>query len=160
ATTGGSFGHTIGSLTFDMGGTTGTITVGADAGFEFGLGSAGASFASVGTSDLITLLAASAGDFVFNDNTIDFLGTGAVGFYKLFDTSLDETTWSGLIFDEMTGEVTGGLAATNLAGGLTGTFFVGTSENEGDLGDIYFQIIPEPASAFLGGLGTLLLLCR
>jgi MYXO-CTERM domain-containing protein len=133
-------------------------------GFEFLLAAAGSSITSVGTSDLLTIAGAAANKFVFNVNghDVDFLNTGAVGFYKLFDTSSDNAdTWNGLSFDSLTGVVSGSsLTYSNLAGGLTGTFLVGTALNGGTTGDIYFQVVPEPGAALLGGLGTLLLLRR
>jgi hypothetical protein len=162
ATTGGSFSNTVGNLSFQLGGTTGTITIDTGAGFEFGLGTAGSSVTSVGTADLITLLGVSSADFTFGGNAIDFGGTGEEGYYKLFDTGLDESTWSGLTFDGTTGLVSDGLLASNLSTGLTGSFIVGMAGNGGDAGDIYLrlQAIPEPGAAFLGSAGLLLLLRR
>lgn len=162
ATTGGSFSHSIGNLTINLGSTTGTMMIGAAAGFEFSLGAAGASLVSTGTSDLVTLLGISSADVTFNGNLIDFGGTGTEGYYKLFDTSLDETTWSGLTFDGTTGLVSGGLFASNLASGLTGDLIVGTAGNGGNSGDIYLhvQAVPEPGSALVAGLGILMLLRR
>lgn len=53
-----------------------------------------------------------------------------------------------------------GLSYSNLSGNLTGNFIIGTAENGGTTGDIYFQIIPEPSTALLGGLSVLFFLRR
>jgi autotransporter-associated beta strand protein len=152
---------TIGNLTLNMGGTTGTVAMNSGASFEFQLGLPGGSIGSVGASDLLSLASASASDFAFNGNNVNFLSSGAVGFYKLFDTSTDNAnTWTGLTFDSNTGVVSAGLTYSNLASGLSGAFLVGTAGNGGTTGDIYFQVIPEPRAALIGGLGVLLLLRR
>jgi fibronectin-binding autotransporter adhesin len=160
ATTGGSFTETVGTLGINLANTTGAITLSAPGGFEFGLGAAGASIAAVGTSDMVALFSASANDFTFNSNAINFGGTGAEGFYKLFDTDLDSTTWAGLTFDGVSGVVTGGLTYTNLATGLTGELIVGGFSNGGSSGDIYLQVVPEPSASIIGALGALALLRR
>jgi MYXO-CTERM domain-containing protein len=153
--------NTIGNLTLNMGGTTGTVAMNSGASFEFQLGLPGGSISSVGTSDLLSLASASASDFAFNGNNVNFLSSGALGFYKLFDTSSDNAnTWTGLAFDSTTGVVSAGLTYSNLASGLSGNFLVGTAGNGGTTGDIYFQVVPEPRAALLGGLGVLLLLRR
>jgi fibronectin-binding autotransporter adhesin len=153
--------NTIGTLTLNMGGTTGTVAMNSGASFEFQLGLPGGSISSVGTSDLLSLASASASDFAFNGNNVNFLSSGALGFYKLFDTSSDNAnTWTGLAFDSTTGVVSAGLTYSNLASGLSGNFLVGTAGNGGTTGDIYFQVVPEPRAALLGGLGLLLLLRR
>lgn len=153
--------NTIGTLTLNMGGTTGTVAMNSGASFEFQLGLPGGSIGSVGASDLLSLASASASDFAFNGNNVNFLSSGAVGFYKLFDTSTDNAnTWTGLTFDSTTGVVSAGLTYSNLASGLSGAFLVGTAGNGGTTGDIYFQVVPEPRAALLGGLGVLLLLRR
>jgi MYXO-CTERM domain-containing protein len=156
---GGSVG--TGNLTLNLGSTTGTVTMSSGSGFEFLLGTAGVSIVSVGSSDLLAIAGAAANDFAFSGNDVNFLNSGALGFYKLFDTSSDNAnTWTGLTFDSTTGVVSSGLTYSNLASGLSGAFIVGTAGNGGTTGDIYFQVIPEPGSALLGGLGTLLLLRR
>jgi hypothetical protein len=150
-------------LTFAMGGTTGAITMNSGAGFEFELGSAGININSPGSSDLLAIAGAAANDFTFNNNTIDFLNTGAYGFYKLFDTDLavsPANTWSGLTVD-ISGVITGGLSFVNLGSGqFTGTLIMGGNSFGGDAGDIYLQVIPEPTAALLGGIGMLLILRR
>ncbi|MDP3850396.1 MAG: hypothetical protein Q8Q59_07835 [Luteolibacter sp.] len=157
-------GASIGTLTVDLSGTTGTVGIASGAGFKFELGTANLTIGSIagGSSDLLALAGAAAGDFAFNGNNVDFLNTGAVGYYKLFSTSLGSaTTWTGLTFDGTTGVVSSGLTYSNLASGPTsGEFIVGTSSNGGTVGDIYFHAIPEPAAALLGGLGMLTLLRR
>ena len=105
---------------------------------------------------------------MFNSNDVDFLGTGEVGFYKLFDSTLAAATiatdtWGGLVYDTSTGVVSSGLNVTNLDTGLTGTFIMGGLSSGGDAGDIYLSVvaIPEPnAAALLGSLGVLMLLRR
>ena len=165
---GGSVG--TGNLTLNLGSTTGTAAMAGGSGFEFLLDTAGLAINTVGTSDMLAIAGAAANDFSFTaitGNNVDFLNSGLLGFYKLFDTSLNiadtaTDTWGNLVYDSVTGVVSSGLTYSNLAGGYTGNFIVGTgiSGNNGDLGDIYFQVIPEPSAALLGGLGTLLLLRR
>jgi fibronectin-binding autotransporter adhesin len=149
----------VGTLTFNMA-NAGTATMTSGASFAFNLGLAGTDISSVGSSDLLALTGAATGDFVFNGNSINALGSGTNGYYKLFDTSLDATTWSGLTFNGTTGLITSGLTITNLASGKTGTLLVGTGSNGGALGDIYLSVIPEPSSALLAGLGSCLLFRR
>lgn len=158
-------GNVIGNFTLDLTSTTGTVAMIATSGFNFNLGTAAADLASVGlgNGDRLTLSGASASDFAFNSNTIDLLGTGGIGFYKLFDTSLDDaSTWTGLTFDGTTGEISSGLSLTNLSDGLTGSLLVGTATNGGTTGDIFLQVvaIPEPSTALLGAFGMLALLRR
>lgn len=150
-----------GNLTLDLANTSGIVTMASGSSFQYGLGVAGLSISSFGTSDLLTIAGASASDFAFGGNNIDLLSTGAVGFYKLFDTSSNlANTWTGLTFDGTTGLISGGLTFSNLAGTLTGSLLVGTAGNGGTTGDIYLQVVPEPSSALLGGLGALFLLRR
>jgi autotransporter-associated beta strand protein len=150
----------IGTLTFNLASTTGGVTMSGDAGLAFRLGLPGADIDTVGVSDLVALAGASAGDFAFNDNVIDFQDSGSLGFYKLLDTSLDNaSTWTGLTIDG-SGLITSGLGYTNLADGYSALLIMGGGSYGGDTGDIYLQVVPEPGAAFLGGLGTLLLLRR
>jgi len=146
----------IGTLTVALGGTTGTVAMLSDSSFKFELGTANASISSIAalSSDVIALTGASASDFAFNGNNIDFLGTGTgQGFYRLFDTSLDATTWVGLTFNGTTGLVSAGLTASNFTGGPSADFFVGTAANGGNLGDIYLNVVPEPSTWVLIALG-------
>jgi len=154
----------IGTLTFNLFDTTGVVDMVSGSSFAFELGSANPTISSIGlnTSDLLSITGASSADFAFNSNNINFLGTGSNGYYKLFDTdSNNANTWSGLTFDGTTGVVSAGLSYTNLSGGLTGTFLVGTAGNGGTTGDIYFQVVPEfDVAALIGGFGVLALLRR
>jgi hypothetical protein len=138
----------IGNLTIGLSNTTGTVSMMSGSGFRFKLGTANAGISSIalGSSDRITLTGASSADFAFNSNNIDFLATGTgAGFYKLFDTNFDATTWTGLTFDPTSGLVSAGLTASNLANSSSAFFYVGTSGNTGDLGDIYLEVVPEPS---------------
>jgi autotransporter-associated beta strand protein len=140
STSGGNFRSTTGTLKVNMANTSGAIQMLSGSSLKMELGSAGTSIASTGTSDAIALIAASAGDLAFYDNTVDFSGTGEAGFYKLIDTSSDHSnTYTGLTFDA-TGVVTSGLTIANLAPGLKGTLIVGTANNGGDTGDLYLQL--------------------
>lgn len=155
---GGSVG--TGNLTFDLTNTTGKVAMASGSGFQYQLGAAGLNIGAFGTSDVLTLAGAATGDFGFSGNTINFLGTGGVGFYKLFDTSLNSaTTWTGLTVSG-TGLITSGLTVSNLGSGLTGSLIMGGNPLGGTAGDIYLQIIPEPSAALLAGVGSLLLLRR
>lgn len=151
---------TTGTLTFNLASTSGGVTMSGDAGLAYRLGLPGVDIDTVGTSDLVALAGASAGDFAFNNNLIDFQNTGSLGFYKLLDTaSNNANTWTGLTIDG-SGLITSGLGYTNLADGYSALLIMGGSSFGGDTGDIYLQVVPEPGAVFLGGLGTLLLLRR
>lgn len=154
----------IGTLTVNLGSTTGTVAMVGGSSFKFELGTANATIGTIaaGSSDMLALTGASGSDFAFNTNNIDFLGTGTGnGFYKLFDTSLNATTWTGLTFNITTGLVSAGLTASNFTGGTSANFFVGTTSNGGNVGDIYLNVIPEPTYVMLlGGLGILLMFRR
>lgn len=147
-------GTTPGTLTFNLSTTTGSISMNSGAGFQFHLG-------SIGICDMISIVGASSGDFAFNNNNVNFMGTGQLGSYKLFDTdSNNANTWTGLTFGS-NGQITGGLTYNNLANGYTATFYLGGgSTYGGDSGDIYVRVIPEPDAALIGGIGILLLLLR
>jgi hypothetical protein len=149
----------IGTLTFDLSGTTGTVSMLTGSTFKFDLGIANASISSIaaGSSDMLAITGASASDFAFNGNTVDFLNTGTGnGFYKIFDTSFGATTWTGLTFNGTTGVVSAGLTAINFAGGSTASFIVGTAGNGGDLGDIYLEVVPEPSTWVMVAFGLTL----
>jgi hypothetical protein len=159
---GGAVGG-AGTLTLNLGGTTGTVVMNSRASLAYELGLGGANIDSAGSSDLLAIVGAASGDFTFNGNAIDFLGTGANGFYKLFDTSLNATTWNNLIFNGTTGVITGGLSISNLSTGKTGTLLVGTGGNGatgGNLGDIFLVVVPEPSSALLTAISSAGLLLR
>jgi autotransporter-associated beta strand protein len=146
----GGLPSAIGTLTFDLGATTGTGTILNGAELRFDLGTANPSLASIsaGSSDTLSLAGAAAGDLAFNATSVNFLGTGSAGYYKLFDTSFDATTWSGLSFDGTTGLVTTGLSGFNLTPGLFAEFIVGTATNGAEsVGDIYVHVVPEPGSS-------------
>lgn len=147
----------MGTLTFDLGSTTGIGSVLSGAEFRFELGTANFSIGSIspGSSDTLALVAATSGDFAFNATTLNFLGTGSEGYYKLFDTSFDSTTWTGLSFDGTSGLVTTGLSASNLSFGLSAEFIVGTASNGAEsVGDIYVHVVPEPGSCLMLLAGT------
>lgn len=160
---------TFGNLTLNLGSTTGVVAMASGSSFEFELGISGTDISASGISDVITLAGASAGDFAFNGNTIDFKNTGANGFYKLFDTSSNAAnTWTGLTVNG-SGIITGGLGISNLASGHTGRLIMGGSLLGGTAGDIYLQVgsavvvnptIPEPSAALLAVIGSISLLRR
>ena len=156
-------GTSIGTLTFDLSASSGSLLMDTGSSFDFELGTASSLIESLGlgSSDLIQVIGGGPGGFAFNDNIIDFNFGGSNGYYKLFDTDGGSADlWSGLVFDPVSGLVSSGLIASNLAAGLSGEFILGTAGNGGDSGDIYFQVVPEPGAAFLGSIGMLLLLRR
>lgn len=151
----------IGTLTLNLGGTTGAVNFASGGGFKFELGAANASIGGIaaGSSDLLAIAGTSAGDVAFGGNTIDFSGSATgTGYYKLFATSLDETTWIGLTLgDSVTGGrlITGGLAVSNLAeGDFTGNLILGNGSAGTSAGDIYLQVVPEPGTLALLAVGA------
>jgi hypothetical protein len=158
----------IGNITLNLGNTTGITAMAANSSFEYQLGVAGLDINAFGTSDLLTIAGASANDFGFSGNNIDLLATGGIGFYKLFDTSSNNsTTWTGLTVTSGTGVITSGLTTSNLLRGLTGTLIMGGNSLGGTSGDIYLHVVaeqgaavPEPSAALLASLGALFLLHR
>ena len=168
--TGNNFGTTVGSgatlapgegglgvLTFSGSSTTGTVlTLQGTGAIKMELGAAGLLISTPGTSDELAFTTAASGDVAFNNTNVDFLGTGAAGWYKVFDTDLTTgSTWTGLTLSGQT--ITGGL---NVVGsGLTGTFIVGDGTN-GDYNDIYLQVVPEPNVVLMFGAGATVLLAR
>jgi autotransporter-associated beta strand protein len=156
-------GTGIGTLTFDLSATSGSLSMAGGSGFAFELGTANSFINTIGlgSSDMIQIIGGGAADFVFSHNTIDFGAGGTNGYYKLFDTTVGSAElWSGLEFDTSSGLVSSGLTAVNLAPDRSAQFFIGTFDNGGDSGDIYLQVIPEPGAAFLGSIGMLFLLRR
>ncbi len=146
-------GSTPGTLTINLSSTTGAFSMASGSGFQFHLGAAG-------IGDLFALAGAGAGDFTFNNNNINFLGTGAIGTYKIFDTSSgNANTWNGLTVNG-SNQITSGLTYSNLTGGYTAVFHMGGGSYGGDSGDIYVQVIPEPDAAILIGLGVLIFAFR
>lgn len=141
------------TLTFNFTSTTGKLSMDSGSGFAFHLGSAG-------MGDMLAIVGASAGDVAFNNNVINFMNTGSLGSYKIFDTSSNNAnTWTGLTVNG-SGQITSGLNATNLANGYSAVFYMGGSSYGGTTGDIYVQVIPEPKAALLGCIGVLLLFRR
>ena len=146
-------GTTPATLTFNFTSTTGMLTMSSGSGFQFHLGSAG-------MGDMLAIVGAQAGDVAFNNNVINFMNTGSLGSYKIFDTdSNNANTWTGLTVNG-SGQITSGLTASNLANGYSAVFYMGGSTYGGTTGDIYVQVIPEPKAALLGCIGVLLLFRR
>ena len=114
--------------------------------FQLGLSAADLAGAASGlsTQDLLEITAGnffkgtSGGNWIF-----DFAGTGEVGWYQLVD-------WTGI-----TNFAAGDYTATNLASGLSGTFMV-----DGTTSALYLNVVPEPRTALIGGLGLLAMLRR
>lgn len=142
----------IGVFDINLGGTSGKMTLQSGATLKADLGTAGATISAFGSSDLLKITGAAAGDVTFTNTAIDCGGTGATGWYKLFDTDLGSgSTWSGLTLSGQ--QIVSGLSLTNLPAGASAKLFVGNGTT-GNYGDIYAQIsIPEPATL------SVLLLC-
>jgi fibronectin-binding autotransporter adhesin len=133
-------GNSIGTLSINNNVTWNFNT---DNEWVFELGSAGDTMLSPGTSDRLSIN----GNFVKGTGTtftFDFDGTGTAGWYQLVSW-----TGTGSSFD------VSNFQATNLAGSLTGDFFL---QSDG----LYLQVIPEPASLGLlaMGMGLMVLLKR
>ena len=104
----------------------------------FGLGTAGLTQGSPGTSDLLALTGAK--QFIKGTGTswtFDFANTGQIGWYKLASWTGGSTTFDSLNFQ-----------GTNLAGGYTGQFDI-----EGNA--LYVQVVPEPSTYALLGVSAL-----
>jgi fibronectin-binding autotransporter adhesin len=105
--------------------------------WKFELGAAGISLGSPGTSDLLNI----SGDFLKGTGTsftFDFLGTGAIGFYKVVD-------WTG-----STGFTNADFAGSNLSGGLSvGGFTVDSATSA-----LYLEVVPEPSTYALLALAA------
>lgn len=156
-------GASIGTLTFNLSTTTGTVNMAGGSSFKFELGTANVSIGSIapGSSDLLALVGANASDMAFSGNNVDFLGTGtSQGWYKVFDTDSDNAnTWTGLTFNPTSGLISSGLTSSNFSGGPIANLYIGTTGNGGHLGDIYLNVVPEPTTMALlaGSLGLLFL---
>lgn len=136
------------------GNSIGTLTVGNDltwnAGsawvFELGASSVNLAAANVGgTRDLLDLTGVGS-DFLKGTGsgwTFDFANSGATGWYKIVDWT-GTSTFSASDF-----------SAINLPSGLSGSFTV-----DGSTSALYLNVVPEPASAAIGGMGLLVLLRR
>jgi len=134
----------IGNFTISLGNTTGNVTMLTGATFAFNI--------TGGTPDLsdrIVLLGTPVdGDFVFNNNVINFTPSGSLTngqSYLLFDGSTNGQ-FTGLTFSG--NQITGGLSFAGLAGGFqtdSTLTLVG--------GDIIFTAIPEPSTWMLIALG-------
>lgn len=152
-------GAGVGTLTFDMGGTSGTVDLLEGGDFLLELGAANAFIGNIaeGSSDLVAFAGAAAGDVVFaTDTTVDLLGTASgEGYYKLFDTSATATTWTGLTLGAATTGgylITGGLTATNFGGNNFGFLILADGGAGTSAGDIYLLVVPEPSTLeFLAG---------
>ena len=104
----------------------------------FGLGTAGLTQGSPGTSDLLALTGAK--QFIKGTGTswtFDFANTGQIGWYKLASWTGGSTTFDSLNFQ-----------GTNLVGGYTGQFNI-----QGDA--LYVQVVPEPSTYALLGVSAL-----
>ena len=148
ATLGGS--GTIGGVTTISGvlspgnSSIGTLTVSNNVTWNggenwvFGLGTAGLTQGSPGTSDLLVLTGAK--QFIKGTGTswtFDFANTGQIGWYKLASWEGGSTTFDSLNFQ-----------GTNLVGGYTGQFNI-----QGDA--LYVQVVPEPSTYALLGVSAL-----
>jgi autotransporter-associated beta strand protein len=162
-------GASIGTLTLNLGSTTGTVGMTGGGDFKFELGTANVSIGTIGagSSDLLVISSASAGDVAFGGgNDIDILGTATgEGFYKLFDTSAGVTTWTGLTLGGATAGgnlITGGLTVSNLGGSFSGDLILADGSAGTSAGDIYLHVVPEPSTyeMLFASLGILLLRSR
>lgn len=148
----GASAGTIGTLTFD-GATSGTAmgTFSTGATFSFDLN------ATSVTSDTIALTNGAAGDFVFNNNVINFSVTGSLisgQSYTLFDGTANDQ-FSGLTVDG-SNRITGGLNFTGLSEDFAPNSYLSLVG-----GDIVFTAVPEPATwALLAGALTAMLAIR
>jgi fibronectin-binding autotransporter adhesin len=149
ATLGGS--GTIGGATtvsgvLSPGNSIGTLTVNNDVTWNggqswvFELGAAGLSLGSPGTSDLLALTGAN--DFIKGTGvawTLDFAGTGALGWYKLVDWTGGSSTFNALDF-----------SGVNLANAYASEFTI--------LNDaLYVNVVPEPSTFALVALAGAIL---
>ncbi len=145
-------GDGIGTLNLNLGGTTGILDLRSGGDFRFELGAPNELIGSTmaGSSDQLVISGAAAGDVVFAANTtVDLLGTASgQGYYKLFATSADATTWTGLSLGTSTtggSFITGGLTATNFGGSSFGSLVLADGSAGTSAGDIYLLVVPEPS---------------
>lgn len=116
-----------------------TVTWNPGAQLVFDLGAAGASIASPGTSDFLSLSGSLVKGGGVGGFTFDFLNSGEAGVYRLI-TAIDGLgTFAASDF-----------TASNLATGLTGSFSI-------DSGSLYLTVVPEPAAWALLSVGLLAL---
>lgn len=149
ATTGGSFNDSVGTLTFNLGSTTGVVTMSSGSNFTFDLG------AGV-TASKISITSGTAGDLVFNGNTVNFNnisgGTLANGSYTLF--TADAAVYSGLTVDG-SNFITSGLS---IGSGLSG--YTANLQLSGNNIVLNLVAVPEPNQAALCVIGLLgLMVC-
>ena len=96
-------------------------------------------------SDQVALTSMAAGDVVVLGTTyLDVGFTDSDGIYRLFNTDLDETTWSGLTVEDQV--ITGGFVMTNMINDLDYQLVMGGGDI-GEPGDIYL-VIGEIAEAY------------
>lgn len=140
----GASAGAIGNLTFDGVTRTGTVATFASAAtFTFDLN------ATSVTSDRITLANGASGDFVFNDNAINFTIAGSLTngtTYLLFDGS-NNNQFSGLTVNG-SNVVTSGLTFTGLGGGFQTDSYLTLIG-----GDIILNVVPEPSTWGLLSIG-------
>jgi autotransporter-associated beta strand protein len=123
-------GNSIGTLN-----VANTLTWNSNDAWKFELGAAGATMGTFGTSDLLNIT----GSFTKGTGTtftFDFQNGGAEGWYKLVDWTVG-STFTATDF-----------VATNLGSGLTGNFTV-----DGGTSALYLNVVPEPSTWALIGLG-------
>jgi hypothetical protein len=134
-----------GILAPGVSGSTGTLTVSnavtwnGGQNWLFDLGVSGTSKATPGTSDLLSLT----GTFTKGTGstfTFDFANSGTDGWYKLANYA--STNFTTGTFTSGSGQ----FAGTNLPTGKTANFVVDSTA-------LYVQIVPEPSTLALAGLG-------
>lgn len=136
-------GNSIGTLTVE---NDLTWNGGVDWVFELGTASVSLAAASAGSDNDFLNLTNAGSDFLLGTGssfTFNFANSGAEGWYKLVDWT-GTTTFSASNF-----------TATNLTAGLTGNFVIDSGTSA-----LYLNVIPEPGSVILAGLGVLGLLRR
>lgn len=141
--------NAVGTMTINNANAGQTALIMADgSGFKFDIGSGGTYALPSDNSDQLVFANVVSNDVVFQGTTtIDCLGTGSNGVFKLLETSLDETTWSGLALSGQ--EITGGLVVTNYASGYDYSLILGDGTT-GDAGDIYL-VVGEPPAPYTPG---------